>query len=233
MIVDPDFPDHWKTRMLVDLLEGDEAAPVYLLRLWAHCQIRRASSFSKLPPSALKAICRYGGCPNELESALVASGYVLREGTDLVVCNWERYNAALIANWNNGKKGGRPKKTSEDLRETHGFPMANPASTDREPIREDRIRSEREDCERARTAARRPTLIEAKSAASSIGVSDELADEWWHAREASAWVKGAGGGGTTPVGTNWRADLKTYAGRMSCSRQGRSELNHQPLEWEK
>jgi len=27
VILDPDFLDHWKTRMLVDLLGGDECAP--------------------------------------------------------------------------------------------------------------------------------------------------------------------------------------------------------------
>ena len=93
MIVDPDFPDHWKTRMLIDLLGGDEAAPVYLLRLWAHCQNRRKSTFENLPSAALKALCRYPGHPNKLEASLVASGFVRREqdGT-LIMCGWGEYN---------------------------------------------------------------------------------------------------------------------------------------------
>lgn len=61
----------------------------------------------------------------------------------------------------------------------------------------------------------RPTLDQAKSAASNIGVSPEMADEWWHAREATDWVKGTAAGGSVRVGANWQADLKTYASRMS------------------
>ena len=62
---------------------------------------------------------------------------------------------------------------------------------------------------------RRPTLDQAKAAATEIGILADKADEWWHAREASGWLKGMAGGGTAPVGANWRADLKTYATRGS------------------
>ena len=133
MIVDPDFPDHWKTRMLVDALDGDEAAPVYLLRLWAHCQNRRTAAFENLPQAALKALCRFPGHPNKLESSLAASGFVRREDQILIVVGWEEYNASLIANWENGKRGGRPPKI------THGLPMGNPSVTHGEPIRVDEI----------------------------------------------------------------------------------------------
>lgn len=135
MIVDPDFPDHWKTRMLVDLLDGDEAAPVYLIRLWAHCQNRKTSTFA-LPSAALKALCRFPGHANKLESSLAASGFVRREGDTLIVCGWSEYNASLIANWENGKLGGRPPKNKPDPNppETHGKPMGNPRATHPEPI---------------------------------------------------------------------------------------------------
>jgi hypothetical protein len=43
MIVDPDFLDHWRTRMLVDALQ-DECAPMYIIRVWAHCQQRRGDT---------------------------------------------------------------------------------------------------------------------------------------------------------------------------------------------
>lgn len=133
MIVEPDFFDHWKTRMLVDLLDGDEAAPVYVQRLWAHCQNRRQVSFENFPPAALKALCRYPGHPSKLESGLVSSGFVRRDGAGVfTVLNWEKYNAGLIANWTNGEKGGRPPKNPP---ETHGLPMANPSRTDREEKR--------------------------------------------------------------------------------------------------
>lgn len=131
MVVDPDFPDHWKTRMLVDLL-GDEAAPMFVIRIWAHCQMRRQWVFDNLPPSALKALCRFNGHANQLESALTTSGFLRRDGAGVVTVNdWETYNASLVANWSNGKKGGRPQKHLEEKPMgnpwvTHGLPMANP-----------------------------------------------------------------------------------------------------------
>lgn len=228
MIVDPDFPDHWKTRMLVDELGGDEAAPVYLLRIWAHCQNRRTSSFENLPPAALKALCRYPGHSNKLESALTTSGFVRRADQSLIVCGWEEYNATLIANWQNGKKGGRPPKPKANPPETHGFPTGNPSETHGEPIREEKSRIEGE---RDIAHVRRPTLSQAKASASQIGVSAAMADEWWHAREASEWMKGSAGGGTTPVGSNWQADLKTYATRMGGA-VGTSKTTTDRHSWE-
>jgi len=133
MIVDPDFPDHWKTRLLVDLLEGDEAAPMYVIRLWAHCQNRRTHEFEDLSSSALKAICRFAGDPTKFEQAMVSSGFVIRTGKDITVHEWELYTARLIAKWTNGKLGGRPKKPKRNPTETHGIPMANPSITHGEP----------------------------------------------------------------------------------------------------
>ncbi len=88
MIVDPDFPDHWKTRLLVDLLE-DESAPLNVIRLWAHCQNRRTHHFEDLNAKALKAICRYPGDPDKFEAAMVSSGFVVRTGSGLEVCGTE------------------------------------------------------------------------------------------------------------------------------------------------
>lgn len=146
MIVEPDFFDHWKTRMLVDLLDGDEAAPVYVQRLWAHCQNRRQVSFENFPPAALKALCRYPGHPSKLESGLVSSGFVRRDGAGVfTVLNWEKYNAGLIANWTNGEKGGRPPKNPP---ETHGLSMGNPSGTDRaEQQRAERSRADKKQAE--------------------------------------------------------------------------------------
>lgn len=88
--------------------------------------------------------------------------------------------------------------------------------------------------ERDGAGTRRPTLAQAKAAAANIGVTAEMADEWWHAREGSDWMKGTAGGGTTPVGSNWQADLKTYATRMQASGGGGKPLPKAPekFEWE-
>jgi hypothetical protein len=56
VIVDPDFLDHWRTRMLVDALGGDECAPMYVIRVWAHCQQRRGDSFA-MPAAGLRGLC--------------------------------------------------------------------------------------------------------------------------------------------------------------------------------
>lgn len=145
MIVDPDFVDHWKTRMLADLLGEDEFAPLYVIRLWAHCQQRREWVFD-LPPAALKAICRFKGDADMFESAMVASGFVSRSGDKITVEGWEKYNASLIANWKNGQRGGRPKKSKDSSskidQETHGFSIGNPHDSHGEAIRGDKIRED-------------------------------------------------------------------------------------------
>ena len=139
MIVDPDFLEHWKTRMLAQSLGGDcedPCAPLYLLRLWAHCQRRKKCKFDNLNSAALKALCCYSGHANKLESSLIASGFVRREDNgELTVCSWDEYNAKLIASWENGTKGGRPKKTSgnKNLNKTHGFSTGIPWETDGKP----------------------------------------------------------------------------------------------------
>jgi hypothetical protein len=148
MIVRPDFPDHFKTRMLVDLT-GDRGAPVMLLRLWGHCQQRRASRFKNLSPATLKAICRADEIDaDRFHSIMVQTGFIDLEGDETVVHDWDEVNGALLRNWENGKKGGRPrgaggegghKGSPEDKRQkpaaknpkkTPGFSGDNPNETD-------------------------------------------------------------------------------------------------------
>jgi hypothetical protein len=115
--------------MLVGNL-NDEAAPIYVLRLWAHCQNRRQSHFDALSTEALKALCRFPGPANKLESSLTASGFVRRDDDGLIVCNWDEYNSSLIASWNNGRLGGRPKKTqAKSTQEPTRKPTGNPRDT--------------------------------------------------------------------------------------------------------
>lgn len=151
MIVDPDFVDHWKTRLLVGALEGDEAAPVYILRIWSHCQNRRQWVFDNLSSEALKALCRFPGNANKLESSLVASGFVRRDETSLVVCNWEEHNRSLIAAWGNGGKGGRPpartkgkepKPTNQEPNDIPGVPFEEPRGSRLDRIGLDKIKQE-------------------------------------------------------------------------------------------
>lgn len=141
MIVDPDFLDHWRTRMVVDALGGDEMASIYILRLWAHCQVRKSDRF-EIPTAGLKAQCRYQGDAQQFEQALTDAGFIERDGKEIIVVGWADQNAALIAAWENGAKGGRPKKPIQNPEETHGKPSGNPDLTQTKPIREDEIREE-------------------------------------------------------------------------------------------
>jgi hypothetical protein len=134
MIIDPDFLDHWKTRMLVTEL-GDEQAPLYLIRLWAHCQMRRDDIFD-MPAEGIKALCRYPGDARRLCEALEAAGFITSDGNQRKINKWREKNAALFSAWKNGQRGGRPTKesTQNNPNETHGKPMGNPSVTHGKPM---------------------------------------------------------------------------------------------------
>lgn len=132
MIVDPDMPDHWKTRMLGDLVGSEAVAICTLIRLWAHCQNRRKAEFENLSAAALKAVCRFDGDAESLESSLVECGFVERNGSTLKVIGWEDHNSKMAAAWSNGKRGGRPPK-SDNPEETQQEPNGNPKETQQKP----------------------------------------------------------------------------------------------------
>lgn len=158
MIVDPDFFDHWRTRMVIDMLGGDPLAPVYIMRLWAHCQNRKADTFA-IPTVGIKALCQFNGDAQALEEALIAAEYMSRDGSSVTVIGWAEKNAQLLAAWSNGSKGGRPsKKATQEAptgnqpeaktepndtpEETHGKPNGNPTPTGSKAIRVDKRREE-------------------------------------------------------------------------------------------
>lgn len=128
MIVDPDFLDHWRTQMLVDML-NDPCAPQYIIRLWGHCQNRRSWVFEGMPVQAAKAICRFPGQADEFEKAMIDCGFLARDGDTLTVVGWDEHNASLIANWTNGSRGGRPKGSGKETRKKlTGKPDKNPSA---------------------------------------------------------------------------------------------------------
>jgi hypothetical protein len=138
MIVDPDFLDHWRVGMLAELLGNDPVAPLYILRLWAHCQVRKGDTFA-VPPSGLRAICRADAHDAQaFEDAMVESRWLSRDGPNITALDWAEKNRALIAAWRNGAGGGRPAKPAEpkppkpaaNPRRTRGEPAANPRVSD-------------------------------------------------------------------------------------------------------
>ncbi len=129
MIIQPNFPDHWKTDLLVKLA-GSESAIRCLLRFWAHCQNQKQWKFTGLNPERLASICKWEGDPDVFFHA-ITNTFISVSERFAAAHQWEQFNASLISNWNNGKKGGRKKKTQREPNETHGLPTANPTGTDR------------------------------------------------------------------------------------------------------
>jgi hypothetical protein len=133
--------------MVTDAL-GDPTAPLCILRLWAHCQERKSDTFV-MPTRGLKAQCKFQGDAEEFEKALSDAGFIERNGDTITVCGWAEKNASLFAAWENGHKGGRPRKEktqtepTENPRVTHGEPSENPNETQTKPIREEKRREEK------------------------------------------------------------------------------------------
>ena len=125
MIVTPGFVHHWKTQMLVDLT-SDPAAPLFILRLWGHCQQQRSDRFHNLTACALRAICRADAIkPNRLVSILVKCGFIEIDGDLTIAHGWADANSSLLGSWENGRKGGRPPKAKpgENPRLREEYPL--------------------------------------------------------------------------------------------------------------
>ncbi len=108
MIVEPDFLDHWKTQLLGRLL-GTDKAPIYVLRLWAHCQQRKTGRFTGWEPDVLASVCRWDGDGLLFWDAMMKT-FMEKDGDDVVAHGWAEANAGLVSAWSNGKLGGRPRK---------------------------------------------------------------------------------------------------------------------------
>ncbi len=111
MIVQPDFPEHWKSRRLVEIT-GDESAIVAVIRLWAHCQHNRRWVFPNMTPAQLASICRWNDRKPPCHVALTQAGFVDKlTPKGYAAHQWNEHNAQLIQKWDAGGKGGRPAKT--------------------------------------------------------------------------------------------------------------------------
>lgn len=155
MIVETDFLDHWKTQMLIEML-GDPASPLCLIRLWAHCQQRKEYRFDqgKLTPAILKAITRSPTDKQTLWDALVEVGFLdLHEDRTVEAHGFYDSNSQLIAKRVNGKKGGRPKKTTPPEKPSHNLNVTEP-----KPIEEREREEEKEEVEKQDEGDRRDEL---------------------------------------------------------------------------
>lgn len=116
MIVQPDFPEHWKTRQLVQLT-GDDSSPLAVIRLWAHCQSNRRWRFPNMTKEQLASVCKWDHRKPPCHVALVKAGFVEKmTPKGFVAHQWDEHNGQLTQKWHAGQKGGRPsasEKTNE------------------------------------------------------------------------------------------------------------------------
>lgn len=142
MIVQPDFAEHWKTRLLVQLT-GDESAPMAVIRLWAHCQHSRRSFFPDMTRAQLSSICHWGQRTPACHVALVKAGFVEKlKPRGFAAHQWSEHNAQLIQKWHAGQKGGRPANDANNSNSNEkGKPTDNRPTTGTkpDPIRSDPI----------------------------------------------------------------------------------------------
>jgi hypothetical protein len=137
MIIETDFLDHWKTRLIVRLL-GTESAPLHIIRLWSHCQTRKTNRFPEWNPEILSAVCKWGGDANVFWSAILQTFGRIEDGC-FVAHQWDEVNSSLIASWSNGGKGGRPKKPRDNPRVNPEPNQVNPQLTRGVTDREEKI----------------------------------------------------------------------------------------------
>jgi hypothetical protein len=218
MIIDPDFLDHWKTRTLVVAL-NDEMAPLYLIRLWAHCQLRKTAEFEHLPPHAIKAICRYPGDANELDNLLVTHGFTDRQGDSLIVCGWAEANAYLVNAWANGSRGGRKKSSLENsAKKPVGYPVGIPTGVAEEKRREEKnVLLEKEPKGTKRFV--KPTVAEVAAYCREINISVD-ASEFVDFYESKGWLIGK-----SPM-RDWKATVRRWGKKPNSDRAGpRSKLS--------
>lgn len=138
--------------MLVDLLGGDEMAPMYVIRILSHCNNRKKTQIEPMHNLGLKSLCRYSGDGELLESALIESGWIEKTETGYDVPRFRKHNAQLFTSWENGSKGGRPrKKPKQNPTETQAKPSGNPTVTRENQRREEKSREELKEKEKKET----------------------------------------------------------------------------------
>lgn len=209
MIVEPDFLDHWKTRLLVRLL-GTETAPIHVIRLWAHCQSRKTDRFTGWKPTVLASVCRWDGDAQIFWDSMVQT-YCFLDGDVLVVHDWAEVNRSLISAWNNGKNGGRPPSKKP----TGNRPVI-PQETDWLSDREDREDREEknnitgtEAANAVRPRFQKPTFDQIMEEAARMGLPEIECRKFESYYESNGW--------------------KVGKGKMKC---WKSSLNGWKLRWE-
>ena len=137
MIIETDFPDHWKIEALIS--SCGESALRCLLRLWAFAQIRKSDL---LPKKQLEAIAKFQGQKGLFFSSLLELNLIEELGEDeenfqnlVRLHDYAEVNGSLFARWKNGDEKANKAKAkrsgSEDEANTKRNRSENQAKTKR------------------------------------------------------------------------------------------------------
>ena len=226
MIIEPDFLDHWKTRLLMRLLDT-EAAPNYVIRLWSHCQTRKTNKFPEWSPAILASVCRWPGDADQFWSAMMQT-FCRSEDGHLIAHEWDEVNASLIAAWSNGGKGGRPKKPTGNPRVNPESNPVNPRLTHGVTDREDREdKTEKIQADKPPTSRfQKPTLEELTAEAIKIGLPLPEVDKFWNYYESNGWKVGKNPMKSWPAALrNWLSRLGDASGLVGCKGAAKKEVD--------
>lgn len=112
MIIETDFPDHWKIEALIS--SCGESALRCLLRLWAFAQIRKSDL---LPKKQLEAIAKFQGQKGLFFSSLLELNLIEELGEDeenfqnlVRLHDYAEVNGSLFARWKNGDEKANKAK---------------------------------------------------------------------------------------------------------------------------
>lgn len=112
MIIETDFPDHWKIEALIS--SCGESALRCLLRLWAFAQIRKSDL---LPKKQLEAIAKFQGQKGLFFSSLLELSLIEELGENeenfqnlVRLHDYAEVNGSLFARWKNGDEKANKAK---------------------------------------------------------------------------------------------------------------------------
>ena len=131
MILKKGFFGHHKTLRLITVLK-DQNAPLYVLKLWAHCEDKRTWEFI-WPDDRLKWICGFPDEEHVLRAALMTCGFIIQnpnEPMGFTVHEWAEHNRKIVSSWDNGAKGGRPRKPKQN----QSITQQNPPNTNTKEV---------------------------------------------------------------------------------------------------
>lgn len=119
MIIETDFPDHWKIEALIS--SCGESALRCLLRLWAFAQIRKSDL---LPKKQLEAIAKFQGQKGLFFSSLLELNLIEELGEDeenfqnlVRLHDYAEVNGSLFARWKNGDEKANKAKAKRNASE--------------------------------------------------------------------------------------------------------------------